>query len=204
MLCARRRRSRRVPSPPDRASASGPRAGRCIREKRTRMRAWPRFAARRPNRAILESNPRCCLLRCQYITAPTKSSVDSAALRRALADQPALQRFQELHQVSLLLRGEPQGKRLVVVLHHVLEGGEPAVVVVAALAPGRTKTSQRRGPVSAVGRARRREVVDADLGAGVRVPAGLRIERRDMALGAAGGALEDGLAALRRRRVEAP
>src|SRR5262249_45663628 len=93
-------------------------------------------------------------------------------------------------------------ERAVVVLDDVRQRGEAAVVVEAALLVC-PQARQRRGAVAMVGIARGLEVVDADLRGGVRVPAGLRVERRGAGGGAAGLAREELAAASRRARIEA-
>src|SRR6266542_3507773 len=82
--------------------------------------------------------------------------------RRALLDdqgEPASERAQILDQVRLLRRREPELQESVVVVDHVAERGEPAVVVVAAL-PVREEPVERGGAVAPVRRALRLEVVD--------------------------------------------
>src|SRR5689334_17291344 len=68
---------------------------------------------------------------------------------------------------------------------------EPAVVIEAALRVG-PEPAQRCGTVSLIGRARSLELVDADLRAGVHVPAGLGEERRHVTTAALGSAVEQG------------
>src|SRR5438105_5613171 len=87
-------------------------------------------------------------------------------------------------------------------LDDIREGGEPPVVIVAALAACGGESAQRSGPVTSIGRARGLEVIDADLRAGVHVPSRLAVERGDVALSALGDALEDSLPALCRYLVE--
>src|SRR5262249_12307728 len=90
------------------------------------------------------------------------------------------QRLEELGQVGDLAVRELEREGAVVVLDDVRQRGEAAVVVEAALLVG-PQAGQGRGAVAMVGIARGLEVVDADLRGGMRVPAGLRVERRDVA-----------------------
>src|SRR5262245_41479930 len=82
------------------------------------------------------------------------------------------------------------------------EGGEPAVVIEAALRV-RPQALQRRRAVAPVGGPVGLEAVYADLLRGMHVPAGLGVKRRDVAARAACVPLEERLAALRRSEVEA-
>src|SRR5438105_12963337 len=79
---------------------------------------------------------------------------------------------------------------------------EAPVVVEAALGV-REQAAQRRRPVSLVRRPLRLEVVDPDLGGGVHVPAGIRIERWHVAGRAFRRVLEERLPAARRCRPSA-
>src|SRR5687767_4408771 len=69
------------------------------------------------------------------------------------------QRLQIFDQVPLLVGGEPQPPVPVVVVDDRRVGGEPAIVVEAALLTGE-ETGQRRRAVTAIGRAAGLEVVD--------------------------------------------
>src|ERR1043166_3834041 len=113
------------------------------------------------------------------------------------------QREQVLHQVVLLGGGQVQVEHVVVVLHHCLEGREPAVVVEAALlvAP---QPSQRGGAVHVRRRAVRLEVADADGFAGDQVLARLGEGRRHVAGRALRLPVEQRLAAGGGHRVERP
>src|SRR5712692_255550 len=112
------------------------------------------------------------------------------------------QRLEELHQVGLLRARQAQAERRVVVVDHGIQRREATVVVEAALLAGE-QTPQRGRPVVPVGRPVGLESVDPDLRAGVHVPAGLGVERRNVALGAVGLAGEQLLPARRRVLVEA-
>src|SRR6266540_6098170 len=74
-----------------------------------------------------------------------------------------LQGLQILYEVALLPRGKPQPEKPVVMIHHVEQRGEAAVVKEPALLV-RPEPLQRRGPVMFIGRTVRLEIVDADLG----------------------------------------
>src|SRR6266704_1400051 len=95
------------------------------------------------------------------------------------------QRLEELHQVGLLRARQAQLERRVVVVDHGIQRRESAVVEEAALR-AREQAAQRGGPVAFVGRSERLELIDPDLRAGVHVPTGLSVERRNVALCAVG------------------
>src|SRR5882724_5075313 len=115
--------------------------------------------------------------------------------------QSGLQRLQELDEIGLLLGAELQMEMVVVVIDHLAQGGEAAVVVEAALGVG-PEPLQGGGAVVIVGGAAGLEVVDPDLLGGVQVPPGLGVERGHVAVGAAGLA-ENLLAALSGGGIEA-
>src|SRR5262249_16561097 len=69
--------------------------------------------------------------------------------------------------------------------------------------PVRPQAGERRRAVAVIGIPTGLEVVDADLRRGVRVPAGLRVEGRDVAARAAGFSREELPPALRRWRAQA-
>src|SRR5207237_1203204 len=60
------------------------------------------------------------------------------------------ERLEEFDQIALLRAGEPQAERLIVVVHHVTQGCEAAVVVEAALR-AREQALERRRAIAAVG-----------------------------------------------------
>src|SRR5688572_701487 len=75
-----------------------------------------------------------------------------------------LERFQIFDEIALLLVAQLEAEVIVVVAHHVLQGGEAAVVVEAALVDllRVPEGAQRRRPVAAVRRALGLEIVNAD------------------------------------------
>ena len=77
---------------------------------------------------------------------------------------------------------------------------ESAIVIEAALL-AREQTLEGRGPVAAIRRPLGLEIIDADLGAGMHLPARLGVERRHIAGCASPLALEDHLAPLGGRAV---
>src|SRR5205823_14471295 len=91
--------------------------------------------------------------------------------------------FQVLGPVVLPLGGQTEVEERGVVVDHVEQRGETAVVEEAALAV-REESLQRRGAVLLVGRALRLELIDADLRSGMHVPAGLREQRLHVAVAA--------------------
>src|ERR1044072_8155880 len=93
------------------------------------------------------------------------------------------ERFEVLDEVGLLGRAEAERLHRVVVVDHVEQSGEPAVVVEAALGV-RPQPLERRRAVAVVGRAVGLEAFDADLRRQVHVPAGLGEQRRHVAGGA--------------------
>src|SRR5438046_7664615 len=113
----------------------------------------------------------------------------------------SLNPLQILHKILFLLVGETQREETVVMVHHVEEGGEPAVVVEAPLLM-RPESGHRRGAIHVRRRAVGLEGVDTDLTRRVEVVPRLREERRDMARRAPGRPLEQNLAAGKACRVE--
>src|SRR5205085_1753507 len=105
-----------------------------------------------------------------------------------------LDRLQVLDEVALFRFRESEAEVAVVVVDDRAVVREAAVVIEAAFR-AHEESRERRGAVAIVGRARRLEVVDADLGGGVHRPARLAEERRNVARGATPAALEDRLAA---------
>ena len=85
---------------------------------------------------------------------------------------------------------------------YIVEGTEAAVVIEAALLMGE-QSGERCGSIDLVGRAVGLEAVDAYVGGRVRIPAGLGIQRRDVAAGALGFAVEERLAAARPAKLKA-
>src|SRR4051794_7074834 len=82
------------------------------------------------------------------------------------------QRLEELDQILLLRRRELQLAVTVVMIHHVIQRREPAVVVEAAFGPYE-ETAERSRAIAIVGRAAGLEVVDPELLGGVHRPPGL-------------------------------
>src|SRR3989442_14886675 len=81
----------------------------------------------------------------------------------------------------------------VVVIDHVQQRGEAAVVEEAALLRGAlSQTAERRGPVAPIGRAIGLERIDSDLGGRVHIPTRLGVERRGGGGGATGAGEEEG------------
>src|SRR5919198_4835336 len=107
-----------------------------------------------------------------------------------------------LDEVGLLARGEAELEAAVVVVDDGAERRIAPVVVEAALHLG-DDPAQRRRPVAERRGAVGLEVVDADLLAGVEVPAGVAELRRHVAARAASLAVEDRLAASRGGAVDA-
>src|SRR6266705_3628259 len=112
-----------------------------------------------------------------------------------------LQRLQVLDQIGLLLRVQPEHELPVVVLDHVAQRSEAAVVEEAALLV-RPQSRQRGGAILAGRRAVGLEGIDSELGRRVQVVPRFREERRNVAGRALAPAVEDLLAQLCGSRVE--
>src|SRR4051812_41096149 len=102
-------------------------------------------------------------------------------------------RLQVLREIVLLATRQPQREVLVVVVDHIGERREAAVVIEAALHV-RPEAAQRRRTVAPVRRARRLEIIDADFLGRVHVPARLGVERRHVTAAAIRLAIEQRLA----------
>src|SRR5437762_13381499 len=113
----------------------------------------------------------------------------------------SLNPLQILHKVFFLLVGETQREETVVMVHHVEEGGEPAVVVEAAFLM-RPESGQRRGAIHVRRRAVGLERIDTDLTRRMEVVPRLSEEWREMTRRAPARPREQGLAAGKGRRVE--
>src|SRR5256885_285316 len=111
--------------------------------------------------------------------------------------------LQVLDEVGSLAGGEAEREHRVVVRDHFVEGRESTVVIEAALRV-REEAAQRSRPVAPVGSAAGLEFIDANLRAGMHVPARVGVERRHVAAGALRWSAENCPAARRRHRVEAP
>jgi len=124
-----------------------------------------------------------------------RASRFSASLTR-----PCSERLQVLDQVLFLLAAQAEPEEVVVVFDHVGKRREAAVVVETTLLV-RPEASKRRSAVAPVGGAVGLEIVDADFLRRVQVPAGLRKDRRDVALRAPACPAEDDTPTFGRRRV---
>lgn len=93
---------------------------------------------------------------------------------------PGLERFEVFDEVVGLPIGEAEAEKAVVVLDDVVESGEAAIVIEAALGM-RPQALQGRGAVAQIGSAARLKIVHADFLGRVQVPARLGKERRNVA-----------------------
>src|SRR5262245_12338486 len=108
---------------------------------------------------------------------------------------------QVLDQVVSLLVGQPELEEGVVVVDHVFEGGETAVVIEAGLLV-RPQATEWCGAVGVRGRTFRLERVDAHLRRRMEIVAGFRVERGHVATRALPLAGEQGFTAVGRLGVE--
>src|SRR5437763_2870223 len=134
-------------------------------------------------------------------TCPVESATTFPTSSGAKLESGALEPLQVFDKILLLLVAEAQLEECVVMGHHIEQRREAAVVIEPALLM-RPEPRQWRGAVHVRRRAVRLERVDADLGGRVQVVARLGEERRHVAARAPRLAVEQRLAAARRRRTE--
>src|SRR5215216_5422288 len=137
------------------------------------------------------------------VVGDTKADSEQSTSRSSLTflTRFALKRLQKFHQVFLVLLAEIKFLELIVMIHHVKQCREPAIVIKAAFRV-REQSAQRRSAIRVVGRTLRLKIIDADVCWFVRIPSGLSKQRWHMTLATRGFAFEQRFAASCRCCIE--
>src|SRR6185312_14607144 len=139
-----------------------------------------------------------------WILPAPRPMIRSVAIVIVIFVRPGLiwQRQQELGDVAFISGGKAEIHATVVVVNHVSQGCKATVVVEAALLM-RPQSVKRSGAITVIRRAAGLEVINANLGSSVHVPARFSVERRNVAGAALGFAVEECFAARRGCRIKA-